>query len=138
MAVIGDRIEHEIHISASPETVFAFFTDPDQHIRWMGLQATLDPTPGGIYRVQYDHATALGEFVTVEPPHRIVFTWGFIDNHEVPGSSSTVEVTLVAERGGTTVRLAHTGLPHPALSPHDQGWRGHLAQLATSAAAPAS
>ena len=58
MAVIGDRIEHEIHISAPPEAVFAYFTDPNEHVRWMGLQATLDPTPGGTYRVEYEHAVA--------------------------------------------------------------------------------
>ena len=27
-------IEREVRISASPETVFAFFTDPQKYVRW--------------------------------------------------------------------------------------------------------
>jgi uncharacterized protein YndB with AHSA1/START domain len=62
MTIAGDRIEHEIRIAAPPELVFAFFTDPELHARWLGREATLDPRPGGVYRcVVHDHATPLGE-----------------------------------------------------------------------------
>jgi uncharacterized protein YndB with AHSA1/START domain len=135
MTITGDRIEQEIHVQAPPEVVFGFFTDPAMHNRWIGHCATLDPRCGGIYRcVMNDTATAVGEFVEVDPPHRVVFTWGFENNPGIPPGSSTVTVTLTADRGGTRVRLVHTGLAHPAIAPHHQGWGGYLAQLASAAA----
>ena len=42
-------------------------------------------------------------------------------------------VTLTPQPHGTLLRLVHTGLPHPALVPHDQGWQGYLDQLAMAA-----
>ena len=46
-----DAVEKEVRIAARPETIFPFFTDPEQMVRWKGTSATLDPTPGGTYRV---------------------------------------------------------------------------------------
>jgi mannose-6-phosphate isomerase-like protein (cupin superfamily) len=71
-------VEREIRIDARPETVFEFFTDPALLLRWKGLEADLDARPGGIYRVVVNaRSTVRGEFVEVEPPSRVVFTWGF-------------------------------------------------------------
>ena len=36
------RIEREIRVEARPETVFAFFTDPEKYVRWKGRHAQLD------------------------------------------------------------------------------------------------
>jgi uncharacterized protein YndB with AHSA1/START domain len=136
MAIAGDRLEHEILIAAPPEIVFAFFTDPELYSRWMGREATLDPHPGGIYRcVVHDTATVRGEYVVVEPPRRIEFTWGFEGAAGVPAGSSTVSVSLTPVPEGTLLRLVHTGLPHPALTGHNTGWSGYLAQLADAAGA---
>jgi uncharacterized protein YndB with AHSA1/START domain len=69
--------------------VFAFFTDAELYPRWMGREATLDPRPGGIYRcVVHDTATVLGEYVVVEPPRRVVFTWGLEGGAGVPAGSA--------------------------------------------------
>ena len=134
MTIVGEQIEHEIVIAAPPELVFAFFTDAELYPRWMGRQATLDPRPGGVYRcVVHDAATVVGEYVVVEPPRRVEFTWGF-DGGAVPPGSSTVTVTLTPVPEGTLLRLVHNGLPHPALAGHDAGWSGYLAQLAGAAA----
>lgn len=134
MTVIGDRVEHEISIAAPPEIVFAFFTDPERHARWLGREAFLDPRPGGIYRcVVNDTATVRGEYVIVDPPHRLVFNWGFEGDKVLPPGTSTVTIDLRPDAGGTRLRLVHTGLPHPMLAPHDQGWSGYLAQLQTAA-----
>ncbi|MCI0687418.1 MAG: SRPBCC domain-containing protein, partial [Sporichthyaceae bacterium] len=131
MAVAGDHIEHEIHVQAPPEIVFSYFTDPDRHRRWLGRTATLDPRPGGIYQVEMnDNATVSGHFNLVDPPSRLQFTWGFLGNDAIPPGSSTVSITLTPSQGGTLLRLKHTGLPHPALTPHDHGWAGYLADLA--------
>jgi uncharacterized protein YndB with AHSA1/START domain len=136
MPVLGDRVVREITIQAPREVVFSFFTDPRRHEQWLGSQAELDPRPGGIYRcVVNDHATALGEFVTVTPYDAVSFTWGFEGNDAVPPGSSTVTVTLAEVAGGTHLTLEHTGLPHPALEGHDVGWDGYLATLVDAAEA---
>lgn len=135
MAIVDGRIEHEIRIEAPPEIVFAYFVDPEKYPAWMGRHATLDPRPGGTYRcVVHEHATVAGHYLTVDPPHRVVFTWGFEGNDAVPPGCSTVSVTLTADGDATVLRLVHTGLPHPALAPHDQGWAGYLGQLTGAAA----
>jgi uncharacterized protein YndB with AHSA1/START domain len=138
VAVIGDRIVQRVHIDAPPEVVFAYLTEPDRHEAWMGRRATLDPRPGGVYRcVMNDTVTVVGRYVTVDRPHAVTFTWGFEGNDALPPGSSTVRITLTADGTGTTVTIVHTGLPHPALALHDQGWSGYLRQLASAAQPPA-
>ena len=40
-------VSRETHIPAPPAAVFAFLTDPEKILRWMGTEAQLDPQPGG-------------------------------------------------------------------------------------------
>src|SRR5712691_3007229 len=73
-------VEVTMHIKAAPEDVFPYFTDPARYVQWMGTEATLEPEPGGMYRVHMsDGFKAAGTFLQVEPLHLIVFTWGFAD-----------------------------------------------------------
>ena len=68
MATTGqnDTVEREVRIAARPETIFPFFTDPAKMVRWKGVHATLDPRPGGIYRVDVTgRNVAKGEYVEV-------------------------------------------------------------------------
>ena len=44
-------MEVTTHITAAPEDVFRYFTDPARYVQWMGSEAKLEPEPGGIYRV---------------------------------------------------------------------------------------
>jgi uncharacterized protein YndB with AHSA1/START domain len=129
-------IEREVHIDASPATVFEFFTDPSRIVRWKGSKATLDPRPGGVYQVEMrPDLIVTGEYVEVEPPNRVVFTWGWEGSGEVPPSSSTVEITLTAAGEGTVVRVVHSGLPSfEAFEQHGHGWDLFLPRLAVAAA----
>jgi uncharacterized protein YndB with AHSA1/START domain len=121
----------EKHIAAAPETVFAFFVDPDKMIRWMGTRAQLDPRPGGRYAVDINNlARARGEYVEVVPPSRIVLSFGWEDDPAVPPGSTTLEITLTPESDGTHVRLVHRGLPTGAArEQHEHGWSHYLARL---------
>jgi len=133
MTVAGDHIEHEIRISAPAAVVFAYFVDEQRHLDWMGRRVELDPRPGGIYRCTMpDRTVVAGTYLTVDPPHRVVFTWGYEGDATIPPGSSTVEITLIPDGDATLLRLVHTGLPHPQLGPHDQGWTGYLATLAAA------
>jgi uncharacterized protein YndB with AHSA1/START domain len=133
-------VEREIVIEARPETVWEFLTDPDLAIRWMGQTASFDARPGGEYRVGVIPGhTASGEFVEVDPPRRIVFTWGWEpgpdgEENSVPPGTSTVEIELVPHGEGTTVRFNHYGLPGAeAAQSHGHGWDHYLARLVTAA-----
>lgn len=126
-----EALVREIHVRASRDTVFAHFTDPVRMVEWFGHAATLDPRPGGTYRVEVTRSdTAIGAFVEVDPPSRVVFTFGWESGELVPPGSSTVEVTLTEDGDGTIVRLEHRGLPAASVERHGQGWTRHLDQLA--------
>ena len=138
MAVNEERVpvEREVRIDAPPEVIFKFFVDPEQLIRWKGVEATLDPRPGGIYRVNVTGADVVrGEYVEVSPNERVVFTWGWEgEGNPVPSGSSTVEITLVPDGASTLVRLRHHGLPGGPEDRHAEGWEHYLARLAAAAA----
>ena len=99
-------VEREIAVEAEPETVFPFFTDPEKMVRWLGVGATLDPRPGGVFSLNTGpEQFFVGEYLAVEPHTRIVFSWGFgnfpDEPNPLPPGSSTVEVALVpANRRG--------------------------------------
>ncbi|GAB3257903.1 SRPBCC family protein [Nocardioides dilutus] len=128
-------LEVTTHIAAPPEVVWLYLTDPARYAVWMGTEVTLSPTPGGLYKVHMrEGIEARGEFVELDPPHRLVFTWGWQDHPVVPPGSTTVEVTLEATDEGTLVRLTHRGLPDPeSVAHHRQGWENYLPRLAIAA-----
>jgi uncharacterized protein YndB with AHSA1/START domain len=131
-------LEHEVTVQAPPDIVFAYFVDPDKLVRWMGSHATLDARPGGIFRLEYRDGTARGEFVELEPPTRVVFTWGWEDPEDaVQPGASTIEVTLAAVGDATLVRLRHLGLPDGSRDGHAEGWDHFLPKLVEAARAPA-
>jgi uncharacterized protein YndB with AHSA1/START domain len=129
-------VEVTVHIAARPETVFAYFTDPTRYVQWMGEAATLEPVPGGAYRVgMRGGVAAAGEFVEVDPPCRLVFTWGWTGDHAVPPGTTRVVVTLAEEDGGTRVVLRHHGLPDDEQrAHHTKGWELYLQRLGVRAA----
>jgi uncharacterized protein YndB with AHSA1/START domain len=123
-------VERELAIAASPETVWEFLVDPEKAVRWMGQTASLDPQAGGEYRVGVIPGhTAVGEFVEVDPPNRVVFTWGWEAEGSVPPGSSTVEIELVADGAGTLLRFVHRLDTVTAAESHAHGWDHYLPRL---------
>jgi len=124
--------EVEIRIAASPETVFDFFTDPDKMIQWMGRSAELEPRSGGTMRCDINgRDVARGEYVAVERPDRLVFTWGWEgEEPTVAPGASTVEVLLARDGDGTRLRLIHSGLPSAeSAERHSHGWTHYAERL---------
>jgi uncharacterized protein YndB with AHSA1/START domain len=130
-----EPLRHELRIAAPPEVVFPYFTDPARIVDWMGVAALLDPRPGGTFRVEANgRDVVLGEYVVVEPPHRVVFTWGFVGADAITeAGSSRVEVTLEPDGDGTRLVLLHHGLADASRAPHGMGWTHYLERLASVA-----
>jgi uncharacterized protein YndB with AHSA1/START domain len=122
-------ISASVRIAAPPEVVFPYFTDPQLLITWIGERADLDARPGGTFAVDFGGTAARGSYVAVEPPRRVVFTWGIPQDAALPPGSSTVEVVLVADGRDTIVNLTHRDLPPDREPSHRQGWEGCLAVL---------
>jgi uncharacterized protein YndB with AHSA1/START domain len=131
-----DTIGREITIAAPADVVFAYFTDPAKHILWQGSAVQLEPRPGGRLRVEFGPGyVAAGEYLTIDPPRRLVFTWGWEEQGSsvVPPGSSTVEITLTPDGESTIVRLRHSGLPIDTFAFHGAGWDEGLIALARTA-----
>jgi len=125
-------ILQEMTIDADQATVFAFFTDPQRLIRWMGASAKIDPRPGGLMLVDVQEGhVAHGEFTEVVPVSRLAYTFGWENSrHNVPPGSSLVEIDLLPHNGGTLLRFKHSGLPPETVEAHREGWRHYLGRLA--------
>jgi uncharacterized protein YndB with AHSA1/START domain len=131
-------VRRETQIAAPPATVFAFLTDPDRILSWMGAEATTEAYPGGLYLIKgvgRDRArVARGAFREVVPVHRLAYTFGWEGDQEVPPGSSLVEVDLIERDGGTLLRMTHSGLPNEAqCASHNRGWAHYLGRLTTAA-----
>ncbi len=122
-------ISTSVRISAPPEVVFPYFTDPQLMLTWIGERVELDARPGGTFAVDFSGVAARGSYVAVEPPHRVVFTWGIPEDATMPPGSSTVEVVFVADGADTIVNLTHGDLPADREPSHLEGWERCMAEL---------
>ncbi len=127
----GGLVVHEVMLAAPREAVFDMFIDPEQLVRWIGISAELDASPGGRFRFEVAPGQFCeGEYLTVERPSRVVVTWGWTDPAMgLPPGSSVVEVELSEAGDGTHLRLTHRQLPGELRALHDDGWTHFLERL---------
>ena len=125
----GDVIVAIEHINAPPEVVFPYFTDPALIVKWIGDRAELDPQPGGVFSLDMGEVVARGTYLVVEPPRRVVFTWGILGNGSLAPGESTIEVVLKPDGEDTRVVLTHRGLPTAHIGYHRSGWDHRLGLL---------
>lgn len=118
-----------IEIDAPPEIVFAHLVTPEGMVAWMGQHAELHPTPGGLFAVDINGAAIRGTFLEIDPPRRVVVTWGIVGDTTIPVGSSRVEFTLIPRAGGTRLELLHAHLPVNQAEMHARGWEHFLARL---------
>jgi uncharacterized protein YndB with AHSA1/START domain len=130
-------VERELAIAASPETVWEFLVDPEKAVRWMGMNAKLEAEPGGLYYCEVIPGhTAKGEFIEVDRPNRLVYTWGWEttsqENAIAPGSTR-IEIELLADGESTLLRFRHDLPTVKSAESHGHGWDHYLARLVTAA-----
>lgn len=80
---------------------------------------------------------ARGQFVEVDPPRRVVFTFGWDGGDTVPPGPTTVEIGLRAEADETVLTLIHRDLPFDGIEAHNRGWSNFLDQLVDAASTDA-
>jgi uncharacterized protein YndB with AHSA1/START domain len=126
-------------LNASPEKVYAAWTDPQKIIRWFGrsdakpgsFQADIDARVGGRFRVSFstddEYYEVGGVYREVVPNARLVFSWAW---HSTPERQSQVTVSLKPDGDGTLLTLHHEQLfDQAARDGHERGWIGSLAKL---------
>lgn len=120
------------------EAVFAAWLDPVSLARWMcpgdvaSAAAELDPRVGGRFRITMrrerggvEHS---GEYLVIEPPSRLSFTWISVNTDLHP---TIVTVDLRDTGAGTELTLAHQRLPAAQVEPHRRGWTDIVRKLET-------
>jgi uncharacterized protein YndB with AHSA1/START domain len=129
---VTELLHYEIEIAAPVGVVYELLTEADGLLEWIAVEATVDARPGGV--ITWTHAngaTVVGECVEIEPPWRLVFTYGWEADAAVGPGSTLVEITLT-ELGAaaTRLRLVHRDLPDDEQRrSHLEGWRHFLERL---------
>lgn len=122
-----------IEIEAEPAVVFEYLVTAEGMTSWMGQWAQLDARTGGEFAVGIAGHTIRGEYLAVEPPHRVVVSWGAVGSEHLPPGASMVEFTLTPTTTGTRVNLVHSGLPETEVPGHADGWAHFLPRLQITA-----
>jgi uncharacterized protein YndB with AHSA1/START domain len=118
-----------VDIRATPDVVFAYLVTPAGLTAWMGQRAEVDPRPGGEFAVDIAGSAVRGTYLEVDPPRRVVVSWGMAGTPEFPPGTSRVTFTLTATATGTHLELLHSELPDDRVEGHVDGWEHFLPRL---------
>lgn len=122
-----------VEIAAPPETVYPYFTRPEAIVTWMGDYAVLDAVPGGLFHLDINGVPVRGRYLELDPPHRLLISWGHAGSAHLPPGASTLEITLTRIPKGTRVTVEHRDLPPAEADQHAIGWAHFLARLTDAA-----
>ena len=122
------RLERTVVIQASREVVFNYFTDSARWARWWGQGSTIDPRSGGAVLIVHPGGVQVaGEILEIDPPSRLVFTYGYVSGTPMPVGASVVTLRLEDDRQGTRLDLEHVFADEKVRDEMVQGWRYQLA-----------
>lgn len=134
---MGKTVSQTLRLGIARPDVFRLWTTADGLSRWIGPQvwkpfASVDLRLGGAYRMgmvvpQMGEIATTGEFVTLVPNERLVFTWHWEGSEE---PVTQVQVDFLDVEGGTELRLEHTGFgTDEEHQNHVLGWNDWLNRL---------
>jgi uncharacterized protein YndB with AHSA1/START domain len=118
----------------SPDTPFAYWTQPDLITRWWPKTAEIDPRAGGTYHLAWPDQNwhLRGHYTAFEPGRQLSFTW--VWDHD-PTDETTVSILfLPMEAGGMQLTLTHgpyadTPEGQERRQGHIDGWQHFLTRL---------
>jgi uncharacterized protein YndB with AHSA1/START domain len=147
----GKMIEITRRFAASPEQVFAAWTDAAQLARWFAPRGcrieyrTLDVRPGGkfhsvIHDPKHGPCWAVGTYSQVVPGQKIVFSMALADEWGVPVTDATeagkisewppeTTVTILFEKDGTGTKLTLQQTVNEALAKKTGAYPGWISML---------
>jgi uncharacterized protein YndB with AHSA1/START domain len=140
VAVDGLALHLERMLAASRPVVFAAHTDGAQLARWWGPtgfsapDVDLDVRVGGRYRIAMQPPEGVrfhlsGEFVVVEPPARLSFTFRW-EEPEPDDRETAVDLGFDDQGGATVLRVDHSGFATEGRRVlHEEGWIQSLDRL---------
>ena len=118
------------------ERVMAAWLDPKSLAQWMQpgdvahTTVEIDPRVGGKFRIVMAHgrgdADHWGEYVIIDPPSRLSFTWISANTDLQP---SVVTIELHERENGTDLTLTHRRLPAGKVEAHRKGWADIVRKL---------
>lgn len=142
-------IDREIHIDASPATVFDVITSPEHLKEWWPDEAVIEPTPGATGELVFgDRASADAQIpqvtvVDAVPPRLFSFRWTHAEGEEArDGNSLLVTFELTPDGAGTRLHMTETGFREMGWEvatleeqyrDHADGWDYFLPRLVTYA-----
>jgi uncharacterized protein YndB with AHSA1/START domain len=142
MAGPGTAVHVTRELPATRDQVYRTWTEPELFERWFtppgnsSVTAELDVRPGGRYRITLQRTELIpgtsyivGSYLEVDPPERLVFTWGWEEPPPVEGLEaletldSTVTVQFRDLGTSTEVSITHERLDTQELRDfHSWGW----------------
>jgi len=136
------RVVHRFR--ASPERVFDAWLDPAKIALWFGpglgemVRIDVDARVGGRFSFVQRRGTQeidhVGEYLELDRPKRIVFTWGVAPEPV----ESTVTIEIAPRGDGCELVLVHEMAPKWAeyVARTEHGWRTMLDAMATAVVDP--
>lgn len=120
----------------SPESLFAWFTEPEKLTQWWPEQAEVELKVGGAYKLLWPNPdwTIRGHYLAIDAPRHLAFTW-----HGDPDSelSSRVDLWIDPIDHGARLAVWHTGfLDEKERRQLCEGWIHFGMRLAGMAEAP--
>ncbi len=133
-----DRVVIRRMIAATPDELFAAWTDADTMRLWMrpdnwdDSSVRLDVRVGGTFSIDMIDGERVvahrGEYLEIDPPRLLVFTWISAGTAQQP---SVVRVEFHARGDRTELVLTHERLPGTeAAENHRRGWTEIVGTLA--------
>lgn len=140
MTVDTDRfLRMTRRFDASPERVFDAWIDPGLTRQWLFTDASneastveIDPRGGGVWTITARREgvdyTASGEYLEIDRPHRLVFTFAML---QFSPNSDTITVEIAPDAAGSILTFTQAGVdiadelrqvPAGEMGGSEQGW----------------
>ena len=137
-APVNPSLTLKRRLNASPEKVYAAWTEPTHLTQWFGPEggvverADLNVRPGGRYTIVFhtkdgEQHHVSGVYKEVVPNEKLAFTWAW---RTMPERESFVTILIKADGAGSILTLIHEQFAdEPARDRHEWGWTGALNKL---------
>jgi uncharacterized protein YndB with AHSA1/START domain len=117
-------LRFELSYDATPEEVWAAFTEPESIRRWLFADAVLEPRVGGEFRLAWsENEQAHGSVLVWNPPFVLEVEWN------EPKINSVLHVEIASSEAGTVLTLDQRNISVEAAIGMGAGWHAHLEAL---------